>query len=268
MSRRRLSDEQEKAIQQEIAAGTVVEEIASKFGISERTVYRRKAAQTKPHYEQTLAPNQASALLKDPTATKAITDHLGDLPNWKRNHVAARVAELAQSVFMRPGQRRPETVTKELNKARLQLRSLLDHLDQVGEDAWMYALADVLWEESADRGHLQDLLMKLDKANEIALAAQRGYGKKPSGRYRDPRIGQFITALAVIYLQETGKSPRHTTDPENGHPKSDFNHFAEACIHIFYPAELINWTAIREQMRFVTAIDWDAFTANPNAESR
>ena len=178
------------------------------------------------------------------------------LPDWKRNHVAAHVAELAQAVFGRPGGRRPATLPKVLIEAREQVSLLLEHLDQVGEDAWMYALADVLWEESADRVHLQSPMVTLDKAIEVALVAQRDSGKKSGGQYRDPMIGQFITALVMIYRQAAKKPPRHTTDKETGPPKSEFNHFAEACIGMFYPSDGIHWTAVREEMRLITIIDW------------
>lgn len=262
MSRRRFSDQKIEAILKEIDAGKSAVTISHKYGVSERTVYRWKAAHKTPVLDQTLPPGKAKAQLEDPTAVRRITDHLGDLPDWKRNHVAARVAELAQAVFGRPGRRRPATLHRVLREAREQLRLLLDHLDQVGEDAWMYALVEVLWEESAHRGHLQCLLATLDEAIDVALVAQSDSGKKVGGQYRDPRIGQFITSLAMIYRQEAKAPPRHTTDKRYGLPKSDFNHFVEACIRIFYPSNHINWTAVREQMRFITVIDWNAFTTN------
>lgn len=258
MPRRKFTDKKIKAILKELDAGITAVAISCKYGVSERTIYRWKEAHNSPAIEQTLPPRKAKVQLEDPIAVKRITDHLGDLTDWKRNHVSARVAELAQAIFGRPGGRRPAALTRVLREAREQLRLLLGHLDQIGEDAWMYAFADVLWEETANREHLQSLLATLDEAIKVALVAQRNSGKKTGGQYRDPRIGQFITALAMIYRQEAKKPPRHTTDKKTGLPKSEFNHFAEACIGMFYPSDDIHWTAVREEMRLLTVIDWEA----------
>ena len=259
MPRCKFTDQQIKIILQEVDAGKSAEHISRKYDVSERTVYRWKASQTSSAINQTLPPGEARARLEDPSAAQRITDHLSYLPDSKRNRVASRVAELAQAIFCRPGGRRPATVTRTLREARKQVCLLLKHLDQVGEDAWMYTLADVLWEESPEREQLQGLLVRLDEAIKVALVAQRNSGKKTGGQYRDSRIGQFITALAVIYRQETKKLPRHTTDKKTGLPTSEFNTFAEACIGIFYPSDHIHWTAVREQMRLLTILDWETF---------
>ncbi len=256
MSRRRLTEAEEREIEEELASGTAIADIAAKLGISPRTVYRRKADRTKPPYEATIAPNQARARLNDSEVIKSITHHLGDLTDSERIRVAHQIADLAQRIFGRPGRRRPIAAAQELNKARDQLQLLFSDLDQMGEDTWMFVLPDVLWKESEYRKVLRRLLKALHKASTIAHLAQQVSGKAPSGRYRDPRIGQFITALAVIYLRTTIKPPHHTTDTKTGFPKSEFNKFVQACIRIFVPYD-ISWTAIRELMRLVTTINWD-----------
>ena len=120
MPRRKFTDQKIKAVLKELDAGISVEKISHKYGVSERTVYRWKATQNSPAINQTLPLGEAKAQLEDPTVVQHITDHLGDLPDWKRNHVAARIAELAQAVFGRPGVRRPATIPKVLKKARKQ----------------------------------------------------------------------------------------------------------------------------------------------------
>lgn len=268
MPRRKLSDDVERAIVTEIAAGTPVQEIAAKLGINERTVYRRKAGLNPSTAEQTIPLRTARAVVKDLNTVKRITDHLGDLPDWKRQRIADQIADLAQNIFKRPGSRRPTIVIRELKSAHDQLETLLTEFDQIGEDVWMYALVDVLWQESVHRDHLHSLLTNLNEAIEVAQAAQFASGKKPSGRRRDQRIGQLITALAMIYLRVTGKPPLHTVDPKTGYPISDFNKFVLNCISKFVPGQHINWRAVREQMRFVTKIYWKDFIGNRSVDDR
>ena len=148
------------------------------------------------------------------------------------------------------------------------MESLLTKFERIGEDVWMYALGEVLWEESVHRDHLHSLLENLNEAIKVAQAAQHASGKKPSGRRRDQRVGQFITALAMIYLRVTGKPPLHTVDPETGHPISDFNKFVQNCVSKFVPGQQINWAAVREQMRFVTNIYWNDLIGNRSVDNR
>ena len=178
MPRRKFTDQQIKIILKEFDAGKAVEKVSRKYDVSERTLYRWKASQTSSAINQTLPLGEARDRLEDPSVIQRITDHLGDLPNSKRNRVASRVAELAQAIFCRPGGRRPATVTRTLREARKQVSLLLEHLDQVGEDAWMHALVDVLWEESPERGQLTD---HPGTNNSICGAAARS-GSEPDDR--------------------------------------------------------------------------------------
>ena len=90
----------------------------------------------------------------------------------------------------------------------------------------------------------QDGLQALETGSELDHS-------RKGGRYRDPRLDQFVMRLAFIYRRYAKKNESFTISWDTGKPDSAFSNFVNEAIHQFHPDGCVPPGTLRTAMQIV-----------------